>query len=50
MEALICKDISIEYWSKRKKTLLHYFDIKTKPMYKKMCISSAVKNGKYMNY
>ena len=31
---MICKDISIEYWSKRKKkTLLHYFDTKTKQMY-----------------
>ena len=44
-------NISIEYWSKRKKTLLHYFDIKTKQIYmKKIYISSTVENGKYINY
>ena len=40
----MCKDISIEYWS-------NYFDTKTKQMYiKKIYISSAVENGKFMNY
>ena len=48
----ICKDVSTEYWSKRKKkTLLHYSDNKTRQMYiGKIYISSAVGNGKYMNY
>ena len=40
----MCKDISIEYWSKRKKKRLNYFDIKTKQMHKKN-ISSAAENG-----
>ena len=42
IEESIRKDISIEYWSKRKKkTLLHYFDTKTKQMYiKEIYISS----------
>ena len=36
---------------KAKKTLLRYFDIKTRQMYiKKTYISVAVENGKYMNY
>ena len=36
---------------KAKKTLLPYFDIKTRQMYiKKTYISVAVENGKYMNY
>ena len=34
-----CKDISIEYWSKRKKKKrFNYFDIKTKQMYKKTSV------------
>ena len=41
-EASICKE---------KKTLLRYFDTKIKQMYiKKVYISGAVENGKYMNY
>ena len=45
IEESIRKDISIEYWSKRKKkTLLHYLDTKTKQMYiKKIYISSRWK-------
>ena len=36
---------------RKKETLFHYFDTKTKQMYiKKIYISGAVKNGKYMNY
>ena len=48
----MCKENSIEYWSERKKkTLFHYFDTKTKTMYiKQIYISSTVENGKYVNY
>ena len=50
---MICKDISIEYWSKRKKR--HCFTIlipkQNKFIYiKKIYISSAMENGKYKSY
>ena len=42
-ESSICKE--------KKKTLLRYFDTKTKQIYiKKIYISGAVENSKYMNY
>ena len=42
IETSICKDNSIQYWSKRKKkTLLHYFDTKTKQIYIKKYIPVA---------
>ena len=34
----MCKDISIEYWSKRKKKRLNYFDIKTKQIHTKTSV------------
>ena len=54
MEALICKDISIEYWSKRKKKQLNHFDIKNNNNKKnqqktnaQINMNSAAENGKY---
>ena len=52
IEESIRKDISIEYWSKRKKkTLLHYFDTKNKTnVCKENIYQQPVENGKHMNY